>query len=395
MTSRRSRFDPGPACLRGAEADVAWDHEPVVAAHRSVRGTDLRDGSSVPVPVSATPGVVDGVGVVVASDDGWLRFLDRSLTRTYWERRLNRGFYAPLSFLHDAEAILAVTTGGLVGCFGVRGELRWARALDHEVLAPVTTLGTSLLVATFDHRCVLLDPGTGDVRAEVGLPEPWAVRAGGLAAHRDVYAAPVTTPSGAVVCCGEHVVALSDDPAATWSVDLGVAVKASPVVVGDERAGVVGVDGVCREIDLTTGTVQRSLRLGAKVTASPVASEGVLVVGLADGRSVGIDVASWQKRWEENGGGPFDHTGYTRLPDGGVVCVNQRGNAECRDPSDGTFRWETSQILGLPEHEPALHTTPVAGPSGDLYSTSYAGDVYRFAFPEKRPSTRPRGELVP
>ncbi|MCX6406143.1 MAG: PQQ-binding-like beta-propeller repeat protein [Propionibacteriales bacterium] len=366
-----------------------------MAAHRTVRGTDLRDGSSVPVAVSATPGVVDGVGVVVASDDGWLRFLDRSLTRTYWERRLNRGFYAPLSFLQDAEAVLVVTTAGLVGCFGVRGELRWARALDHGVLAPVTTIGTSLLVATFDHRCVLLDPESGDVRAEVDLPAPWARQVGGLAGRRDVYAAPVTTPAGAVVCCGEHVVGLADDGAAAWTVDLGVAVKASPVVVDDERVGVVGVDGVCREIDLVTGTVQRSLRLGAKVTASPVVSDGVVVVGLADGRSVGIDIASWQRRWEEKGGGPFDHTGYTRLPDGGVVCVNQRGNAECRDPADGAFRWESSQVLGLPDHETALHTTPVAGPSGDLYATSYTGDVYRFIFRDKRSATRPRGELVP
>ncbi len=85
-------------------------------------------------------------------------------------------------------------------------------------------------------------------------------------------------------------------------------------------------------------------------------------------------------------GGPRDHTSVTILPDGGFAAITNAGNVVCLDPADGSFRWESSQILGLPDHEPPMHITPVASVDGRMYCASYEGDLYQFTF------RRPRGD---
>jgi hypothetical protein len=68
------------------------------------------------------------------------------------------------------------------------------------------------------------------------------------------------------------------------------------------------------------------------------------------------------------------------LPNGDFIAVNGRGNIVCLGRDTGTFQWESSQVLGLPDHEPSMDITPVAAPDGNLYCASYDGDVYRFFF---------------
>jgi len=68
------------------------------------------------------------------------------------------------------------------------------------------------------------------------------------------------------------------------------------------------------------------------------------------------------------------------MPDGNLIATSSRGNIIGRRRDDGGFLWETSQRLGLPDHDPAMDITPMAGPDGSMYCGSYSGVIYHFRF---------------
>jgi hypothetical protein len=79
-------------------------------------------------------------------------------------------------------------------------------------------------------------------------------------------------------------------------------------------------------------------------------------------------------------GATRSYTSFSVLPSGDFVAVAEQGDAVCLGREDGAFRWQTSQVLGLPEHEPAMDVTPIAAADGRMYGASYEGDVYTFLF---------------
>ena len=75
---------------------------------------------------------------------------------------------------------------------------------------------------------------------------------------------------------------------------------------------------------------------------------------------------------------------------GGAASPHQRGDLVALEVEDGRFRWETTQLLGLSEHDPAIDITPVAEPDGSMYSGSYSGVLYHHRFrPQADPLAAP------
>ncbi|MFI8370092.1 PQQ-binding-like beta-propeller repeat protein [Streptomyces sp. NPDC085466] len=382
----RFRHDPlkGVLPLRPDEgAAVRWDTEPVVCGHAKLWHSGGRDGADIPVPVCASPVSVPGVGAVVGSYDGHVRLYDRTLTKTYWQVRLGGPIYSSLVADRPRRHVVVATTGGEVACVDLRGTVIWRTRTGAGIHATPTLLPDAdlLVVSAFDSRCLGIDLATGAVRFARALPRPW--HAGlGSAAHRDAYASPVTTADGnAVVACAEHVLCLRPDGTEAWRHEAGHTIKASPVVLtGRDEVVVCPVDGRCLFLDARSGALRGVSELGGKVVASPAVSGRFLVVGTQDGTAHGIDCDRRSVVWSAPGYGPREYTSFTVLPDGGVTAVASRGNAVALRPEDGRFLWETSQVLGLADHDPAMDVTPVAAPDGSMYGGSYSGMLYHFRF---------------
>lgn len=383
------RHDPAKSVLRPADpSGFRWDREPIVCGYRLLTLDDPRGGAPIQVPVSATPAVVTGIGVIVASDDRRVRFFSQGLTKSFWERRLNGSVYASLVADVARERVVVATTKGQVVAMDLRGAVTWSADAGAPVYATPTVLPEAdlLVVAAFHGRCVGLDLGTGEERFSVGLPVPWHAAYGGSASHRDPYASPAGTRDGnVVICCAEQALCLSPEGKQLWSKDIGTGIKASPVALhANGEVVVCPVDGRCLFLDEHSGVVRGEVFLGGKVVGSPAVSGGILAAGTVAGTTFGIDVGTREIAWTSGLGAPRDHTSYSLLPTGDFIVTAGRGNVLCLRREDGRFLWETSQVMGLPDHDPAMDITPVAGPDGRLYGASYSGVCYEFRFPPIR-----------
>ncbi len=345
------------------------------------------DGHEVAVPICATPVAVSGVGVVVPAYDGTVALYSRDLGKRYWQLRLDGPVYASPVVDHRRATLVVATTSGTVAGVDLKGRTSWTATVGQPVFATPTVVPAAdlLVLGLFGSVCVGLDLETGAERFRRRLPEPWSARYGGSAAFRNPYASPVATGAGTiVVASAEHLVALGPDGATQWGLEVGHAVRASPVALHDHgEVAVVGVDGRCRFVASDTGRLLAELDLGGKVTASPAVSGGTLAIGVAGGDALGIDVTTRSVRWTSPLRAPRDHTSFTVLPDGAFAATGGRGNIIALGADDGRFRWESSQLLGLSEHDPAIDTTPVVEPDGSMYSGSYSGFLYHHLF---RPS---------
>jgi outer membrane protein assembly factor BamB len=384
------RHDPVKSVLtlrRGAAPAVRWATEPALCGYARLLHRSARTGAEVKVPVSASPVAVPGVGVVVGSYDGLVRLYDGTLAKVYWQIGLGAPIYASLLADRRRRRIVAVSTQGRVVCLSLRGELVWQSDTDAEIYATPTVVPAAdlLVVAAFGSRCLGIDLATGRLRWARDLPRPWHADHGGSAAFREPYASPATTAAGTVVvACAEHVLCLEPDGTQRWRYEVGHSIRSSPAVLaGLGQVAVCAVDGGCVFLDADSGRLRGRVDLGGKVVASPAVAGDVLVVGTQDGTAFGIDGAQQTVAWSAPGRGPREYTSFSLLPDGHPVAVTARGNVVSLRRDDGRFRWETSQLLGLADHDPALDVTPVAAPDGSMYSGSYSGMLYRFRF---RPS---------
>ncbi|GAA2740240.1 PQQ-binding-like beta-propeller repeat protein [Kitasatospora cinereorecta] len=392
------RHDPVKSVVPGGAADpasVRWTDEPIVCGYRRLEHENPRLGGKIPVPVSASPAVVPGIGVVLATDDGRVRLFDRTLEKVYWERRMDSSVYASLVVDPGRRHVVVVATSGLVACFDLRGTLVWSARAGAPVCATPTILPDTdvLVLATFHGRCVGLRLATGEQVFERRLPDPWHAAHGGTASYRDPYASPATTEDGnVVVCCAEHVLCLAPDGTELWRQEVGTGIKASPVALHrTAEVAVCPVDGRCLFLDSRTGSLAAELFLGTKTTGSPAVSGDVLAVGTQDSAVTALDTATHGVRWTSRQGGPRSYTSFTVLPSGDFAATTGTGNVMCLRREDGRFRWETSQVLGLPDHEPTMDITPVVGPDGSMYCASYTGVAYHFRFrpaPEGGPTCR-------
>jgi outer membrane protein assembly factor BamB len=328
--------------------------------------------------------VITGAGVIVAGYDGYTRFYDRALNKVYWKRRLDSAIYASLVLDLGRRRVVAAATSGMVACFDLRGELAWSAHTGVPIYATPTVLPACgvLVLAAFGSRCVGLRLDTGEQVFDRCLPRPWHSAHGGSAAYRDPYASPVTTEAESViVCCAENVVCLASDGTELWRQEIGHAIKASPVALhATGEVAVCPVDGRCLFLDNRSGQLKGEVFLGAKITGSPAVSGAILAVGTQRDTVAGLEIHGREVVWTSAQGAPREYTSFSVLPDGNFIATSLRGNVVCLRREDGRFLWETSQVLGLADHEPAMDVTPVTGPDGSMYGASYAGHLYHFRF---------------
>jgi outer membrane protein assembly factor BamB len=363
-------------------AQVFWDVEPVVCGLRKLTAVNLQTGEPIAVPISATPAIVSGVGVVVASDDGYIRMCSQKLDQVFWERRLNSSIYASLLIDDKHQRVVVASTLGLVVALDLRGNLAWSADLGAPVFATPTLLqGDNLLiVSTFDSCCFGLRLSSGEIAFKLKLPRPWHAKTESLSAFRDPYASPVATLDGRVIIgCAEHLLCIDASGTEVWRYEGTSSIKASPVVCR-ERILICCVDGNCVFLEASTGKTYSTISLGAKVIASPAVSGEIVAVGTTDGRVFGLDVAVGKLMWSTSDGGPRSYTSLSILPNGHFIAVNARGNVHCLKATDGQFVWESSQVLGLVDHDPIIDIMPVVCSTGSMYACSYAGYVYFYRF---------------
>lgn len=379
------RHDPSKSVFPARTSlSYGWNEEPVVSAYRHFTVTTERIGKTIDVPISASPAVIPNVGAIIASDDGYVRFLDHSLKKVYWERRLNSSIYASLVIDASRRRVIVAATGGLIVCLDLKGTLIWHIDLGYPIFATPSIIEETglLIVAVFHHRCFAIKLSDGEKIFEYDLPKPWHAALNFPATYRDPYASPVTLADGnAVICSGSHATCLSSSGQLVWSQNLGSAIKASPAAVsGGSNLAVCSVSGECIFLCGKTGAVLSTISLGSKITGSPAVSGNVLVTGTCADTVFGIDTDSRLVIWKAFQGTPRDYTSFSVLPDGNFISNCNRGNIICFNRKDGKFLWESSQVMGLIDHDPTMNISPIASTDGSLYCASYTGYIYRFQF---------------
>lgn len=377
------RHQPTKSVLEAQEntsRDCDWRFEPALSSHKAFTYYNRTKENEIAVPLSATPAIIEGVGVIVASDDGYVRLLDETLRKVYWERRLNSSIYASLVVDHDRRTVVVCSTTGLVCCLNLKGRLIWSREVGHPIFATPAPHGPtdSLVIAAFNQKCICLALSDGAERYQADLPPPWYVNAG-LVGHRNPYASPVVDGSGrAFLCSGEIVTSLDAEGALRWQSNVGGEIKASPILDEEQEQLVVqSVDGTVSFMKCADGELISSFKVGAKLIASGAIHESVIAIGTATGDMIGIDKYTRKPLWVAAAQGPRDYTSITVTPNGNFLTTSERGNLVCVDAT-GQFVWESSQVTGQPNHEPRIDITPAIS-RRHLYAASYTGNLYRFS----------------
>lgn len=377
------RHDPIKSLLPGSTSPVLWDREPAVCGYRSLSHR-TRAGADVRVPVCSTPAVLGAAGIVVGSYDGRAVSYTTDLADVRWEHQLGAPVYASLLVDRTRSTVIVGAVDGSVICVSAGGDIAWRTRTSFPIYATPTVLPEAdlLILTGFGSQCTGVDLATGEEVFAVRLPRPWFDELGGSAAVRDPYASPLALPGGDVVIgCAEHVLRLTAAGDQVWLRDLGHSVRASPAYVAMTGEIVVcTVDGRCRFLDAENGRETARIALGGRIAGSPAVSGGVLAVGTQHGPAVGIDLSNHEIVWSTLASAPRDHTSFTVLPSGDFAVTAEHGNVVARTSANGRFLWETSQLLGLANHDPVLDTTPVAAPDGSMYCGSYSGMLYRFRF---------------
>lgn len=380
------RHHPSKSNLRGQEdhTGVHWEMEPVVTAHRSIKYFNQKRQEDILVPIHATPAIIADIGLVVASDEGLLRFMAPKLDRIYWERQLYCTVYASLVVDPLRKRVIVATTKGRVISFNLKGQIEWQTDLEGPIFAtPAICPAYDLLsVAAFGNHGYGLSLENGEIQYSISLPAPWHAPYQSLPSARNPYSSPAVTSSGKTIfCSGNHVLCVGPTGLLIWEKELGAEIKSSPVIHKESnQVAVAAVNGSLVFLDLTNGDQTRVHRLDEKITSSGAVSGAHLAIGTSRGKVHCFHFHSHELLWTKDFGGPFDYTSFTLTPNGDFVATNWEGNISCLSAADGRFLWETSQVLGLDDHEPELNITPILGGDGRMYGASYRGDLYQFSF---------------
>lgn len=376
------RHDPSlRLCTSGKQEQVEWGVEPVITAFREFVYYNKTLDSTIRVSLSATPIIVEGVGVIVCTDDGYVRLLKLDLSSQFWELRLAAPIYSSPIYLRGKKSVVVSTVGGTVCAVSLTGRVLWRASLECQVYAGVVCCESTLFVATFNYNLYLLEADTGTIVRHCLLPPPRGAKANGLSAFRDPYASPCIVDSDVVVACGEHISRFSSAGDVVWSVGLSALIKSSPAFSKSANCLMVAsVDGKVTLLDPESGSPMHVIRCAAKVIHSPAVSGDIGCLGDESGTIYGIDLRNKKVIWTYSVGAALGYSSVTLNPVGDFVLITERGNALCLAKQYGNFIWETSQNLQLENHERTMQTTPIISNQGDMYCGSYSGNLYRFNF---------------
>ncbi|WP_148193920.1 PQQ-binding-like beta-propeller repeat protein [Pseudomonas syringae] len=382
------RHDPSiRLCTSGQHDRVDWDVEPVITALREFVYYNKTLDSTVRVSLSATQIIIEGVGLIVCSDDGYVRLLKLDLGAQFWELRLAAPIYSSPIYLRDKKTVVVCSTGGTVCAISLTGKALWRASLPCPVYAGSVYCEGIIFVATFNYNLYLLNADTGAIIRHCHLPPPRGAKINGLAAFRDPYGSPCIVDNNVVVVCGEHILCFSGAGDVIWSTALSALIKSSPAFSKTADCLLVAsVDGKVTLLNPKSGSPVHEVVCAAKIIHSPAISGDIACIGDESGTIYGIDLKHYNVIWTYSVGAALGYSSVTLNPVGDFILVTERGNALCLSKEHGNFLWETSQNLQMENHERTMQTTPIISNQGDMYCGSYSGYLYRFNFLSLRAS---------
>ena len=135
-----------------------------------------------------------------------------------------------------------------------------------------------------------------------------------------------------------------------WRKHLPAAIKAAPVVAGDQLI-VAGNDGLVSALDRRDGAPRWTFATGGEILGTPAWSNQTLVFGSGDGKVYALD-AGGQQRWAFDAGLPV--YGWPLIADGVVYIGDNGGRMYALSLADGSLRWKYERADFSIESQPAL-----------------------------------------
>ncbi|MFN8532952.1 MAG: serine/threonine-protein kinase [Dehalococcoidia bacterium] len=175
------------------------------------------------------------------------------------------------------------------------------------------------------------------------------VRFGGAGAPATSTDAPLSTlttssPAGAWTMAGQNPARTAFAPEAAtvlegrvaWQQTLGAPITAPPIVANG--LVLVGLaDGRVVARDLVSGNPKWEYKTSGSVEAGPAVADGLVFIGQKDGKVVAIDAAGGGMRWEFRTGGPVSAA--PLAVDGILYAASNDGTLSALDAAGGSLRW--------------------------------------------------------
>ena len=156
----------------------------------------------------------------------------------------------------------------------------------------------------------------------------------------------------------------SGSPQLAWQFQADAAFESSPSVVGTS-AFALSRDGIVHSIDVDTGALQWTVPLGARAgSATPLAVDGLVVVGDQAGVVHALDPISGAARWTTPTDGSID--GAAVAVGHVIVTATESGSAFALDAETGAVIWKTSLPAAVSKSVTASADTVFLGAGGTL-----------------------------
>ena len=358
--------------------------EPQIIKTRKLSYFNKAKQQQIDTPISSCP-VFIGNKLIVASDDGFIRLFDENLDSILWEKRVLGSPYAPLIIHGNYSQVLVTTTNGICASFSLKGELIWEVKLESGILGTPLEIANNVIAVT-QHNGYLffLDGKIGTIISSVHLPcsAKWAE--GSISLVRDPYSSPIFGAQNLIIARGSDVFSINPNNFhVVWKAGLGGLQKST--LAYDLKTGLLfatNCNGNLYILDEINGEVLETFSFNEKMISNPAIINGVLVFSSLGGKLHGFDILKRKVLWTRDSV-VEGYTSVVPLNNNSKACfVNNRASLECINSDNGDFLWETSEVLGLPDHDSKINTTPVISNDGLIVSTSYSGYICLYAFGE-------------
>ncbi len=252
------------------------------------------DGEPSPTPATTTsPGVTDDDEAV--SELVGVSLADRT---ERWRVRLEAISRSGVTI--DGDTVFVGDQGGTLSAYSLAdGTSRWSNTVTGRIDTPVASAGGAVFVVARDAdegrvTIVAFEAATGE-RAWPPFEVPATSTAG---------SAPSAGDGRVIVGSGDRVIRAvsADDGTEVWSsLVLSLFVPATAPALGDGSVFAADFGGGLYRLDAADGDRMWSHQLNEVILrGTPVVSGDAVLVGLADGRLVAVDVASGHLVWQDD-----------------------------------------------------------------------------------------------